>query len=123
MTQLRTRILASFGVALLVIVTGWVGTATVSVSVATRDRLQLIRDRMDARSKIDSEVQSARTALLAYLVTDDAAYLPRYQHFIDDQDSVAQLVSILDDPQAQADEIVRRERGIGVFDIRRLAHV
>jgi signal transduction histidine kinase len=95
MTRVRSRILASFGVALLVIVTGWVGVATISVSTAARDQLFRTRNILDASDKLQLALLEAENAERGFLLVHDARMLAPYDRLMSERDPARSLEDLL----------------------------
>jgi len=108
MSNIRARILASFGVALLVIGTGWVGASSISISVETRTQVQQASEVVEATLLLERDLERALSSARGALLAGDPAALAAYRQAIADPDPLAALV---DRVAAALRGLRARERG------------
>jgi signal transduction histidine kinase len=121
-TRLRLRILASFGVAILVIATGWAGAGVLSVGINTREQARSRLALESLHATLQHLVRS-ESAVRSYLLTGDPAYLGEYVTSLRNphpmtalrrlaaggsQVDLANLSTELDDKRRELAEIMRR---------------
>ena len=91
LTRIQLRILASFGVALIVLATGWVAAGALTSALGLRAQAQASRRIADAANDLQLQVLQAESAERGYLVTMDDAYLRAYEAAMGRPDPMAAL--------------------------------
>jgi len=83
LTTLQLRVVASFGVALIVIATGWIGAGALTSALETRDEARRSRQLVDTANSVRTNLLEAETSERGYLLTGDDAYLRAYRAALD----------------------------------------
>jgi signal transduction histidine kinase len=108
--HIRLWIFASFGVALIVIATGWVSAGALSSGMAVREEARERRQISDAVDEVYVNLLDAETGQRGYLLTMDRAYLLPYQRASSQPDPSAKLLDLVrknDDIRPVAEHLVR----------------
>lgn len=108
--RIRLRIFASFGVALIVIVTGWVAAGALTSGMAAREEARERRKISDAAEDVYVHMLGAESAQRGYLLTMNRAYLEPYERAMAQADPALRLYEVVrkyDSMRPLAEQVVR----------------